>query len=219
MADQVRPDAAQMVARLHKAGVKKVVMLTGDAPLVAGAIGAITGVDEVHSALLPEDKLAAVTRLQHQGYTVAMVGDGVNDAPALAAADIGVAMGAAGSAVAVETADIALMGDNLLKLPEAISQARRTVANMRQNIAIALITVSLLLLGVLFGGVTMAIGMLVHEVSVLVVILNAMRLLRPKHDPDALAAPTSVPDLLFCGAEALPEDGRSQASRRGSSFL
>lgn len=201
VADQVRPDAAQMVARLHKAGVKKVVMLTGDAPLVAGAIGAITGVDEVHSALLPEDKLAAVTRLQHQGHTVAMVGDGVNDAPALAAADIGVAMGAAGSAVAVETADIALMGDNLLKLPEAISLARRTVANMRQNIAIALITVSLILLGVLFGGVTMAIGMLVHEVSVLVVILNAMRLLRPKHDPHTLAtptkAPTSVPDFAL----------------------
>lgn len=193
VADQVRPDAAQMVARLHKAGVKKVVMLTGDSPQVAGAIGAITGVDEVHSALLPEDKLAAVTRLQHQGHIVAMVGDGVNDAPALAAADIGVAMGAAGSAVAVETADIALMGDNLLKLPEAISLARRTVANMRQNIAIALITVSLLLLGVLFGGVTMAIGMLVHEVSVLVVILNAMRLLRPKHDPHALAAPTKAP--------------------------
>ena len=201
VADQVRPDAAQMVARLHKAGVKKVVMLTGDSSQVAGAIGAITGVDEVHSALLPEDKLTAVTRLQHQGHTVAMVGDGVNDAPALAAADIGVAMGAAGSAVAVETADIALMGDNLLKLPEAISLARRTVANMRQNIAIALITVSLLLLGVLFGGVTMAIGMLVHEVSVLVVILNAMRLLRPKHDPPTLAAPTkaptSVPDFAL----------------------
>ena len=193
VADEVRPDAAQMVARLHKAGVKKVVMLTGDARLVAGAIGAITGIDEVHSALLPEDKLAAVTRMQLQGHTVAMVGDGVNDAPALAAADIGVAMGAAGSAVAVETADIALMGDDLLKLPEAISLARRTVANMRQNIAIALVTVSLLLLGVLLGGVTMAIGMLVHEVSVLVVILNAMRLLRPTHDHSILAAPTSAP--------------------------
>lgn len=87
-------------------------------------------------------------------------------------------MGAAGSAVAVETADIALMGDNLLKLPEAISLARRTVNNMRQNIAIALITVTLLLLGVLLGGVTMSIGMLVHEASVLIVIINAMRLLR-----------------------------------------
>ena len=102
-------------------------------------------------------------------------------------------MGAAGSAVAVETADIALMGDNLLKLPEAISLARRTVANMRQNIAIALITVSLLMLGVLLGGATMAVGMLVHEVSVLVVILNAMRLLRRKHDHNTSTAPTQGP--------------------------
>jgi Cd2+/Zn2+-exporting ATPase len=201
VADEVRPDAAQMVANLHKAGVKKVVILTGDSPLVASAIGAATGVDEVYSALLPEGKLAAIIRLQREGHTVAMVGDGVNDAPALAAADIGVAMGAAGSAVAVETADIALMGDNLLKLPEAIALARRTVTNMRQNIAIALITVSLLLGGVVFGGVTMAVGMLVHEVSVLVVILNAMRLLRRKHDPNTLAAPTkaptSVPDFVL----------------------
>jgi Zn2+/Cd2+-exporting ATPase len=203
VADEVRADAARMVANLHRTGVKKVVMLTGDGPLVANAIGQATGVDEVHAGLLPEDKLAIVQDLQRQGYTVAMVGDGVNDAPALATANIGVAMGAAGSAVAVETADIALMGDNLLKLPEAISLARRTVANMRQNITIALITVSLLMLGVLLGGLTMAVGMLVHEVSVLVVILNAMRLLRRKHDHDTSTAPTQAtgvrPLLLLPG--------------------
>ena len=178
VADEVRQDAARMVADLHAAGVEKVVMLTGDARLVAEAVGSATGVDEIRAGLLPEDKLNAVLELQREGHTVAMVGDGVNDAPALATADIGVAMGAAGSAVAVETADIALMGDNLLKLPEAISLARRTVANMRQNITIAVATVALLLLGVLLGGVTMSIGMLVHEVSVLVVIINAMRLLQ-----------------------------------------
>jgi Cd2+/Zn2+-exporting ATPase len=193
VADEVREDAAQMVAQLHRAGVRKVIMLTGDAPLVAKAIGEATGVDEVHAGLLPEDKLVVVQELQRQGHIVAMVGDGVNDAPALATANIGVAMGAAGSAVAVETSDIALMGDNLLKLPEAISLARRTVANMRQNIAIALTTVSLLLLGVLLGGVTMTIGMLAHEVSVLVVIINAMRLLRRKHDHNTLATPTRAP--------------------------
>jgi Cd2+/Zn2+-exporting ATPase len=195
-------------------------MLTGDAPLVANTIGAVTGVDEVRASLLPEDKLDIVTELQAQGFVVAMVGDGVNDAPALATANIGVAMGAAGSAVAVETADIALMGDNLLKLPEAISLARRTVNNMRQNIAIALITVTLLLLGVLLGGVTMSIGMLVHEASVLIVIVNAMRLLR-RHEPkssvgtspastDSPAADTPVtPDQA---AQAVRPSRESQAS-------
>ena len=180
VADQVRADAAAMVRGLHEAGVQKVVMLTGDTRLVAEAMGEVTGIDEIHASLLPEDKLEAVARLQAEGHTVAMVGDGVNDAPALATADIGVAMGAAGSAVAVETADIALMGDNLLKLPEAIGLARRTAAVMRQNITIALVTVVLLLAGVFGGGVTMSIGMLVHEASVLVVILNAMRLLRTR---------------------------------------
>ena len=178
VADKIREDAPEMVARLHAAGVTKVVMLTGDTRLVAESIGKATGIDEIHASMLPEDKLNAVAQLQREGHTVAMVGDGVNDAPALAIADIGVAMGAAGSAVAVETADIALMGDNLLKLPESISLAKRTVNVMKQNIAISLITVVLLVAGVFAGGVTMSLGMLVHEGSVLVVIINAMRLLR-----------------------------------------
>ena len=178
VADQLREDAAEMVARLHAAGVKKVVMLTGDTRLVAESVAKTVGIDEVHASLLPEDKLEAVAKLQREGHVVAMVGDGVNDAPALATANIGVAMGAAGSAVAVETADIALMGDNLLRLPQAIGLARRTVSVMRQNIFIALATVVVLLAGVFAGGVTMSLGMLVHEGSVLVVILNAMRLMR-----------------------------------------
>jgi Cd2+/Zn2+-exporting ATPase len=179
VADRIRPDAAEMVRRLHAAGVKKVVMLTGDIEPVARAVGEAVGIDEVRAGLLPEDKLEAVEALRAEGYTVAMVGDGVNDAPALATADIGVAMGAAGTGVAIETADIALMKDNLLKLPEAVSLAKRTVSNMRQNIVIALATVAVLMLGVLLGGVTMSVGMLVHEASVLVVIINAMRLMRP----------------------------------------
>lgn len=187
VADTIREDAPEMIRRLHASGVQKVVMLTGDTRLVAEAIGEAVGIDEIHASLLPEDKLDAVARLQREGHTVAMVGDGVNDAPALATADIGVAMGAAGSAVAVETADIALMGDNLLKLPEAISLAKRTVNVMRQNIWIALITVVVLLVGVFAGGVTMAIGMLVHEGSVLLVILNAMRLLRNTQGATALS--------------------------------
>lgn len=193
VADQIREDATEMVRRLHDAGVKKVVMLTGDTRLVAEAVGRETGVDEVHASLLPEDKLDKVAELQREGYTVVMVGDGVNDAPALATADIGAAMGAAGSAVAVETADIALMGDNLLKLPEAISLAKRTVNVMRQNIAIALLTVVALLAGVFGGNVTMSIGMLVHEASVLIVIVNAMRLLRNTQGQTAMAKQDRTP--------------------------
>lgn len=183
VADTVREDAQEMVSRLHRAGVKKLIMLTGDTQLVAEAVGTQVGVDEIYASLLPEDKLDVVTSLQRRGHTVAMVGDGVNDAPALATADIGVAMGAAGTGVAIETADIALMADNLLRLPTAIDLAKRTVRIMRQNIFLAVATVLLLLAGVFAGGVTMAIGMLVHELSVLVVIFNAMRLLR-KHRYD-----------------------------------
>ncbi len=178
VADRLRSDASGTIADLHRAGVERVVMLTGDLPAVAQSIGRAVGIDDVRAGLLPEDKLDAIAGLQRDGYTVAMVGDGVNDAPALATADIGIAMGAAGSAVAVETADIALMGDHLSKLSEAIGLAHRTVNNLRQNIVIALTTVLALVAGVLFGGVTMAIGMLVHEASVLLVIANAMRLLR-----------------------------------------
>ncbi len=193
VADRVRDDAAELVRRLHAGGVLKVGMLTGDDRRVAAAVGERVGVDEVHAGLLPEDKLDIVARWQREGHIVAMVGDGVNDAPALATADIGVAMGAAGTAVAIETADIALMADDLLKLPRAIRLARRTVANLRQNIAVALVTVVALLAGVLFGGVTMAIGMLVHEASVLLVIGNAMRLLRPDKEARQPVGQT-VPD-------------------------
>lgn len=192
VADTIRADAPHMVAQLHAAGVTKVVMLTGDTRLVAEAIGGATGIDEIHASLLPEDKLKAVEKLQREGHTVAMVGDGVNDAPALATADIGVAMGAAGSGVAIETADIALMKDDLLKLPEAIGLAKRTTRVMKQNIFIALATVVLLLAGVFAGGVTMSLGMLVHEGSVLVVILNAMRLMRNPSQRLDDGSPTSA---------------------------
>lgn len=187
VADEIRPDAAEMVRRLRAARINKIVMLTGDNERVANAVAAQVGIEEVYASLLPEEKLDVVLRLQGEGYVVAMVGDGVNDAPALATADIGVAMGVAATGVAIETADIALMRDDLLKLPQALRLAKRTVNNMRQNISIALITVALLLAGVLFGGVTMAIGMLVHEASVLVVIVNAMRLLRPQRDARSAA--------------------------------
>lgn len=178
ISDPIRESSAEAVRRLYAAGLKRVLMLTGDDRRTARAIAAEAGIDEVRAGLLPEHKLEAIRELQREGYITAMAGDGINDAPALAAADTGIAMGAAGSGVAIETADIALMADDLLKIPEAIRISKATLGNIRQNVAIALITVAGLLLGVLLGEVNMAGGMLIHEASVLFVILNGMRLLR-----------------------------------------
>lgn len=178
IADQLRPTAPEMIRQLEAAGLKKIVMLTGDNAQTAQAIAIAAGVHDFHAGLLPEDKLNFIRQLQAEGHVVAMVGDGINDAPALATANIGIAMGAAGADVAIETADIALMTDDLLKIPEALSLSKATLNNIRQNVVIALVTVALLLAGVLLGKVHMAEGMLIHEASVLIVILNGMRLLR-----------------------------------------
>jgi len=207
VADRLRPGAADMVLELRAAGVRHVAMLTGDSPAVARAMAAGLGLDDVRAGLLPEDKLTAVRDLQAAGHVVAMVGDGVNDAPALAVADVGVAIG--GTAVAIETADVALMGTDLRRLPEALSLARRTVHVMHQNIAIALATVAALLAGVLVGGVTMSLGMLVHELSVLVVIGNAMRLLRRRSAARAGQSPAAIASRA---AESTTEIQRRPAS-------
>lgn len=178
IADPVRETAAETVRHLRETGIQRVLMLTGDDVRTAQAIATQAGVTEVHAGLLPEDKLEIVRRLRSEGHVVAMAGDGINDAPALAAADIGIAMGAAGTDVAIETADIALMTDDLTKVGEAIRLSKKTLGSIRQNVIIALATVAVLLAGVLLGRVDMAGGMFVHEFSVLVVILNGMRLLR-----------------------------------------
>lgn len=204
IADTLRSEAAGMIRALHGIGVREVVMLTGDQPGVAQAVARQVGVDDVRAGLLPQDKLEAIEALQAEGRVVAMVGDGVNDAPALATADIGVAMGAAGSGVAIETADIALMGDRLERLPQALDLARRTVRVMRQNIAISLVTVVALLAGVFAGGVTMAVGMLVHEASVLLVIVNAMRLLRRPGQPRSTTSNSSRSAPVATGAGRPP---------------
>jgi Cd2+/Zn2+-exporting ATPase len=177
IADTLRDTGPEMVRKLRGLGTY-VVMLTGDDERTAQAIANEVGIDAVRANLLPEYKLKAIRELQAGGRVVAMVGDGINDAPALAAADIGVAMGAAGTDIAIETADIALMADDLLKIPEAIRLSKATLRNIRQNVVIALLTVATLLTGVLLGEVHMAGGMLIHQLSVLVVILNGMRLLR-----------------------------------------
>ena len=177
IADALRPGVREAMAALHRGGVKELVMLTGDNPRAAAHVAQQAGIDEVRAQLLPEDKVAHVKRLVDGGANVAMVGDGLNDAPALAAANVGVAMGA-GTDVSVETADVVLAGNRLEQLAHAQRLARRTVAIMTQNTVIALATVVLLLTGVVFERVGMSIGMLVHEASVLAVILNALRLTR-----------------------------------------
>ncbi|MFG6222711.1 HAD-IC family P-type ATPase, partial [Staphylococcus aureus] len=131
-------NAKEAIQRLKSAGVKKIVMLTGDNQLTGETIGKELGVDEIRAELLPEDKIKAITELQQQYGHVAMVGDGVNDAPALAQADVGIAMGVKGTDVALETADISLMQDNLEQLVYMLKLSKKTVSKIRQNIIISL---------------------------------------------------------------------------------
>ena len=175
IADTLRPEAKETVASLHRQG-KRVVMLTGDNPRTAGAIARQLGLDEYRAQLLPQDKVEAIKSYQAQGQIVAMVGDGINDTPALAAADVGIAMGAAGADAAIETADLTLMSDRLDRLVGALGLGRATLANIRQNVVFAVAIVLALVAGVLGEKVFLAGGMLAHEASVMLVIVNAIRL-------------------------------------------
>ncbi len=177
LADTVRPEAKELVASLKHAGVKKVVMLTGDNERTARAIAGRLGIDEYRADLMPEDKVNAIKQLKQQGV-VAMVGDGINDAPAMAAADIGIAMGAAGTDVAIEAADVALMSDRLDRISYTIGLSRKTLSVIKQNTAFSLLVVLFLIAGVLIKTFVLASGMFVHEASIFIVILNGMRLLR-----------------------------------------
>lgn len=176
ISDKIRPEAAEMVAKLRKNGIQEIIMISGDASVTANTIAAEAGIHKVYARMLPEDKLNKIQELKEKGHRVAMVGDGINDAPALAIADIGIAMGAAGTDLAIETADIALMSDKLMNIPEALNISSLTLKNIRQNVVFALATVALLLAGVFMGSVHMASGMLIHELSVIAVILNGFRL-------------------------------------------
>lgn len=177
IADVPRSNAADAVRRLRGTGIRRIAMLTGDDVTVAARIARAVGIHEVHASLLPDDKLQFIRQLRGSGDVVAMVGDGINDTPALAAADVGVAMGVAGSDVAIETADVTLMTDDLNRFVDAVRLARATTRVIRENVAVSLAVVAALLLGVALGQVGMAGGMLVHELSVLVVAANAARLL------------------------------------------
>ncbi|EMA27635.1 cation-translocating P-type ATPase [Haloparvum alkalitolerans] len=177
MRDELREAAPGVVAALQDAGIETV-MLTGDNERTAAAVAEEVGIDEYRAELLPEDKQSVIEGYQADGHVVAMVGDGINDAPSLATADVGIAMGAAGTDTAIETADMALMADDLERIPYAVKLSKATRWNVLENVGLAVLTVTVLLAGVLTSYVTLASGMLVHEASVLLVILNGMRLLR-----------------------------------------
>ena len=177
--DQPRQEAPAVIARLREIGVRKMVMLSGDSARVATAVGATVGLDDARGGLLPEDKVTAIRNLVASQPT-AMVGDGVNDAPALATATVGIAMGAAGSDVALETADVALMGDDLHTIPFVVGLSRRTGRIIRQNLYISLGIVSVLIPTTMFGIARIGPAVILHEGSTLIVVANALRLLRFK---------------------------------------
>ncbi|HLS31554.1 MAG TPA: cation-translocating P-type ATPase [Flavobacteriaceae bacterium] len=180
IADTIRDKAKDTIHQLKLIGVEHLVMLTGDNKHTANIVGEQLQMDRMYGELLPEEKAESVRKCMGKGVNLAMLGDGVNDAPAIATADVGIAMGVAGTDVAMETADVVLMADNLEKLTHALKLSKATIRNMKQNMFLAVGTVALLLAGVLTKNVNLASGMLIHELSVLLVILNAIRLVRFK---------------------------------------
>jgi Cd2+/Zn2+-exporting ATPase len=180
LADAPRAGVAAVLKQLASLGVQKLVMLTGDNQQAAERIGAEVGVTDVRAGLLPQDKLAAIQALEREHGSLAMTGDGVNDAPALATATVGIAMGGAGTAVALETADVALMADDLGKLPFAVGLSRASRRIIVQNLVIALGVIGLLILTSVLGVVQLSGTVILHEGSTIVVVLNALRLLAYK---------------------------------------
>jgi len=176
VADKVRAEAPAIIARLRALGVKRIAMLTGDGARVAAAVGKACGVDEVHADLLPQDKVRVIAKLKELGQT-AMVGDGVNDAPALATADVGIAMGAAGTDVAMETADVVLMSDALDAIPFTLALSRRARTVVFQNLTFALGVIVVLIISALGFNLPLPLGVVGHEGSTVLVCLNGLRLL------------------------------------------
>nr|WP_246120569.1 heavy metal translocating P-type ATPase [Cohnella terricola] len=177
--DQVRPEAKLAIARLKRIGME-IAMLTGDQERTARAIGQELGIDHVYAGLLPEDKVEKVKELKQRYGKIAMVGDGVNDAPALATASVGIAMGAAGSDAALETADLVLMNDDTGRIADAIVLGKRSRTIIKQNIAFALSVILLLIAANFIEGIALPLGVVGHEGSTILVILNGLRLLRQR---------------------------------------
>ena len=181
--DTPRASAAPVLARLRQMGIRDLVMISGDNQRVADAIGRQVGVDQARGDLLPEDKVATIRALRAARSQVAMVGDGVNDAPAMANATVGIAMGAAGSAVAMETADVALMADDLTRLPFAVELSRSASRIIRQNLYVSLGVVAILIPATILGLLGIGAAVVVHEGSTLLVVGNALRLLALREKP------------------------------------
>jgi len=179
-ADVLREDAAQVVSDLYQSGIEHVVMLTGDNEVVAQQIAAQVGVDDFYAELLPEDKVAVVNQVREKYGPVAMVGDGVNDAPALATADLGIAMGAAGTDVALETADIVLMSDNLNNIPYVIGLSKKTRQTLIVNLVFALGMICLMLTAIFWRDLTLPAAVIGHEGGTVLVSLNGLRMLNYK---------------------------------------
>ncbi|MDU1525737.1 MAG: heavy metal translocating P-type ATPase [Lactococcus lactis] len=187
IADEIRPEVKKALTALRRNGMKKMVMLTGDNEVTARNVAKELGIDEVHANLLPEDKARIVSEFKSSGHKLAFIGDGINDSPSLALADIGIAMGS-GTDIAIETSDVVLMKSSFAELVQAYGLANNTVRNMRQNIGLAIAVVIFLLVSLILGGtgfvpnfVNMGTGMFIHEASILVVILNGMRLISYKN--------------------------------------
>jgi Cd2+/Zn2+-exporting ATPase len=178
VADTLRPQAAGTIAELRRLGIEHVAMLTGDNPRTAAAIASRAGIDEVVAGQTPEGKADHIQRLVERYDHVAMVGDGINDAPPLAAATVGIAMGTAGSDIALETADVALMADDLTKLTTAIHIGRRTRRVVAQNLGLSLVILAVLVPSALFGAIGLPLAVLAHELAELAVILNGTRMAR-----------------------------------------
>jgi Cd2+/Zn2+-exporting ATPase len=178
VADTVRPNAREVIAALKRVGIRRTVMLTGDNERTAAAIAAQAGIDEFRANLPPDEKVAAIEALLAEYEQAAMVGDGINDAPALARATVGIAMGGAGTDQALETADIALMADNLDNIPYAIRLSRRTLGIVRQNLGLSLAIKAVVMALALPGLATLWMAVFADVGASLIVILNGMRLLR-----------------------------------------
>ena len=183
VADALRPGAREALARLKASGVKRIVMLTGDNAATAQAVAAGLGIDEIRADLMPEDKVSAIAELQKQGHRVAMIGDGINDAPALARADVGIAMGGGGTQAALEAADIALMTDDLSKIVSARAIARRAYRTIQENLFVGVGVVHVLgITAALLGWIGPIQAAFLHLGPDVLVFVNSVKLLRVRID-------------------------------------